>query len=129
MSVGEWQPSQQKIIDLAKLKQVLEQVNQVDETQLLAGLAEDFVAEEKFLMVQQQNAWQAAVELADSELICLIRFFTLAEMQLPGWQGGKLSPVIYLVKILRARSGFEADLRRWIKSTSDNRFLPNGAAL
>ena len=70
-----------------------------------------------------------ATALSDEELIGLVRFFTLAEMQLPGWDGGKQSPVIYLVRILKQRGAFTPMLRQWVKANTDNRYLPNGALL
>ena len=45
------------------------------------------------------------------------------------WEAGNKSPVIPLVKILKERGDFEADLRKWIKSNTKNRYLPNGSAL
>ena len=81
------------------------------------------------LMKLPAEAWHVAEGLGSDDLIRLIRFFTLAEMQLPGWDAGKTSPVIPLVKVLKARNEFSADLRRWVKANTDNRYLPNGAVL
>ena len=50
-------------------------------------------------------------------------------MQLPGWEAGKKNPVIYLVRILKDRDGFDPELRKWIKTNTDNRYLPYGSAL
>ena len=36
---------------------------------------------------------------------------------------------IYLVKILKGRSAFRPELRKWVKTNSDNRYLPHGAVL
>ena len=80
-------------------------------------------------MQQEAVVFDVAMGLDDGELDDLIRLFTLAEMQLPGWEAGKKSPVIYLVRILKARDAFSADLRRWVKANTDNRYLPNGSAL
>ena len=62
-------------------------------------------------------------------IVRLVRFFTLAEMQLAGWEAGKQSPVIPLVKVLKGRGSFDAELRRWIKTHTDNRYLPYGSVL
>lgn len=74
------------------------------------------------------ESWQSACESLDNQQIHhLIRFFTLAEMQLSGWEAGDKSPVISLVKILKSRDAFpEKDFIRWIKQNTDNRFLPYG---
>ena len=129
MSIGEWEPSRSRVIDLQKLKQYVGFAEQLDLDKLLEGLPAEIVKADMHLMKQPEAGWQAAEQLPDADLKALVRFFTLAEMQLPGWEGGKLSPVIYLVKVLRHRSAFDADLRRWIKANTDNRYLPNGAAL
>jgi hypothetical protein len=78
-------------------------------------------------MKQQAEYWQAAAALSDEDLQRMITFFTLAEMQLSGWDAGKQSPVIYLVRMLKQRGTFTAELRQWIKANTDNRYLPNGA--
>ena len=94
-----------------------------------AALSEDEVARDAALMKQEESAWQVADQLETDEIVALVRFFTLAEQQLPGWDGGKQSPVIPLVRILRARDAFPGELRKWIKANTDNRWLPYGSAL
>ena len=79
---------------------------------------------------QDAQAWQSAAEtLADEQLIALVRFFTLAEGRLAGWDLGAKSPVIPLVRLLKKRGGYPTDLTGWIKSNSDNRFLPHGSLM
>jgi len=129
MSVEEWVPSDKIDVNLEKLKQYVEFFATADPADLGASLADENIAADRTLMQRQAIDWQIADQLTDTELISLIRFFTLAEMQLPGWDGGRQSPVIYLVKILRGRSGFDSELRKWIKANTDNRYLPNGAVL
>ena len=80
-------------------------------------------------MTAGPTAWEAA-EAKDSEtIISLVRLFTLVEEQVSGWEAGSKSPVIPLVKVLRARDDFEVELRKWIKANTKNRYLPNGSAL
>ena len=81
------------------------------------------------LMTISPIAWDCVSDWSDSDLEPLIRFFTVAEMQLPGWAGGNKSPVIALVKLLKKRETFTPELRRWIKANTDNRYLPHGSAL
>ncbi|MFT7688808.1 MAG: hypothetical protein ACI9FB_004173, partial [Candidatus Azotimanducaceae bacterium] len=33
------------------------------------------------------------------------------------------------VKVLKKRQLFDAELRKWIKANTENRYLPNGAVL
>ena len=74
-------------------------------------------------------AWDFLKDRDASSLTALIRFFTVAENQLPGWNAGSKSPVIALVSILKERDEFTAELRKWVKSNTDNRYLPYGSAL
>jgi hypothetical protein len=129
MSIGTWEPEKRNQIDLDKLKRLLDSFANVELENLPDSLPAEVIESDKWLMKCQAKDWKAAEELNDDQLVLLIRFFTLAERQLPGWDGGKLCPVIYLVKILKQRSAFDAELRQWIKSNTDNRYLPNGAAL
>jgi hypothetical protein len=69
---------------------------------------------------------QAALPLDDDDVIALIRLFTLAESAIPGWEAGDASPVIPLVALLKRRGAYPQELTGWIKSNSDNRFLPYG---
>ena len=129
MSIGVWQPAEPVQIGLDKLRGLVEIISQVDLENLTDTLPREIVESDKNLMQCQPKNWAAADGLNNDELTSLIRFFTLAEMQLSGWDGGKLSPVIYLVKILKQRSAFDSELRQWVKANTDNRYLPNGAVL
>lgn len=129
MSVGVWEPRRPASVELEKLRDWLAIYREADPDNLQASLAEDAIQSDAVFMKLDESAWQAAEQLDDKELEDLIRFFTLAEMQLPNWQGGETSPVIYLVKVLRGRDSFTPELRKWIKRHTDNRYLPYGPAL
>ncbi len=82
------------------------------------------------LMRADLDAWTACFEgVPDAELVGFIRFFTLAEMQLPGWRGDAHSPAIAAARELKRRGAWPADLTAWIRAHSDNRFLPYGSLL
>ncbi len=82
------------------------------------------------LMTAPAERWQQAVEALSSEQIeSLIRFLTLAEEAIGGWQAGDKSPVIALVKVLKSRGSYDRSLTRWIKANSGNRFLPHGSLM
>ena len=82
------------------------------------------------LMTAPASEWQTAAEpLNDGQIQHLIRVLTLAEEQFSGWQAGAKSPVIALVKVLKSRGNFDRSLTRWIKSNSNNRFLPHGSLM
>lgn len=129
MSVGVWEPKKPTSVEPEKLRQWLEIFRGADPDDLPASLSEDAIQADAVFMKLDESAWQAAEQLNDNELEDLIRFFTLAEMQVPNWQGGETSPVIYLVRVLRARNAFKPELRKWIKRHTDNRYLPYGPAL
>lgn len=81
-----------------------------------------------WLAALDEQAWTPVVrELSDQELVALVRFFTLAEGRLPGWEAGERSPVVPMARELRRRGAFPQDLRRWVRAHSENRFLPFGS--
>ena len=80
-------------------------------------------------MTSGPSAWEIARALDSESAISLVRLFTLVEDQVSGWEAGNKSPVIWLVKVLKERGDLEADLRKWIKSNTKNRYLPHGSAL
>jgi hypothetical protein len=81
------------------------------------------------MMKLEESEWHLAEPLSAEDLVGLIRFFTLAEMQLQGWEAGSKNPVIYFVRMLKSRGEFPPELRKWVRANTDNRYLPNGAAL
>ena len=136
MSVGSWDPNLHKADTSVTISTELlarfiaisqqEQLNRIgdcvdaEQQQLYAGL-----------MTLPQKAWEDAVSaLLEADIYHLMRFFTVAEMQLPGWEAGDKSPVIWLNKILKARGEpLGKDQIQWIKQHTRNRFLPYGSAL
>jgi hypothetical protein len=131
MTIGVWEPAKgaaEKGLSLDDLKAYAALTDGALEN-LAASLTAAQISDDARLMRLDEAPWQVVTTLSDEELISLVRFFTLAEMQLPGWDGGKQSPVIYLVRILKQRGAFKPVLRQWVKTNTDNRYLPNGALL
>ena len=124
MSVNAFDPTaQNQPLSETVIQELLEQVD-IDAPQL--GL--DAVQSARFSPLITASGWPEQSETLDTtQLEQLIRFFTLAEMQLSGWTAGEKSAVIPLVRQLKARGEFEKTLRVWIKSNTDNRFLPHGS--
>lgn len=82
------------------------------------------------LMRCEPALWPPLLVALDAEaLIALIRFFTLAEHELPGWEAGRKSPAIACARALRQRGSYPHSLTAWIRQHSDNRFLPYGSVL
>lgn len=133
MSVGVWDPDGKKAAISTVSRDLLDRfcacARDMDESIDLTVLAQHELAGHAGVMKLDPDAWQAAENLSSEDMVCLIRFFTLIEMQVPEWDAGRKSPVIPLVALLKARGEFDADLRKWIKSSTSNRYLPHGSAL
>lgn len=127
--IGVWEPRGPAKLDEARLQHYIALFATAVPTDLGEVMSEDDINADAGLMQLPESAWQLAESLDDAGLETLVRFFTLAEMQLPGWEAGKQSPVIYLVRIMKARGSFTPELRKWIKANTDNRYLPYGSVL
>ena len=128
MTLGVWKPASEQSLSITSLTGLLEQLP-VDALQSLEGLtAEGFEVARGWIKLPAQS-WALAETLSSEHIRQLIRFFTLAEYHWASWEAGKLSPVIPLVAQLKQRDAFDAAFRRWIKTNTDNRYLPNGAIL
>ena len=141
MSVGAWEPAQpasnnqsRKAIDRTLLSRIVDILQMAD-----AGNTPGLTAPELSEMEREVTSaswlsrlpaeqWlEEAGHWDDGKLWALIRFFTLAEMQLQDWQGGAESPVIPLAKSLRLRkSPLVREQLLWLRQHSDNRYLPYG---
>ena len=64
---------------------------------------------------------------SDARLVQLAKFFTVAEMRLPGWEAGARSPVIAIVARTATPQRYPKELTAWIKAHTTNRFLPYGS--
>lgn len=134
MTVGAWDPNQAEqaadfSIDHAVLASFIAFSENQELDDLKNALSDDLKSRQAPLMKLPKETWITTAEsYSDEQVIHLVRFFTQAEMQLSGWEAGADSPVIGLVKALRLRkSPPDKELLLWIKSHSDNQFLPNGA--
>ncbi len=133
MSLGSWDPqnaqeSSEFQIDPQQLQQFITIANDERLDLLASVLSSQQQQQQAPLMQLPASDWLAAsAELDNDQLLALIRFFTRAE-QLPGWQAGDKSPVIALSKVLKQRGEkLDRELLLWIRSNSDNRFLPYGS--
>ena len=136
MSLGSWNPedgSQSLVytVDPGLLKRCAAFATTDNWGGIANWVQAELPATAKQMMKLDANAWQQPLHDLDNETLAqLIRFFTVAEQQLPEWHGGDQSPVIWISRSLKKRG---APLSReqvlWIKANSDNRFLPNGPIL
>ncbi len=94
------------------------------------GLAPEVLAAMPGIAKHGPVDWAEAVKsLPDDEICSLITVFTLGERDLSGWEAGAKSPVIPMARELKRRGVFDAKLVTWIKSNSNNRFLPHGSLM
>src|SRR5262245_56007313 len=129
MSVEVWQPDVRGVTlndaTLARLVRAADSIDQPD-----FGLTPDEVVNFAALMRQPASEWTLLLsDQSDATLVQLVRFFTLAEMQLAGWEAHARSPVIPIVAELRRRKRYPNELTAWIKAHTNNRFLPYGSLL
>jgi len=136
-TVDTWDPSQNKdadntaSIDLDVLMRLAKVSHNGQLDQLSQALTSDEISNHRHLMKQHKDEWfKVSPDLEQHNIVHLIRFFTLAEAQLPGWEAGSKSPVIWLCRELKSRGAFpDAELIAWIKDNTDNKFLPYGNIL
>lgn len=141
MSVGAWEPENQASndqsrteIDRALLRRIIDALSNTEgqsESEVaaldLTSLDPEIQAANWLAGVPAPQWLEEASHWDDTQVWALIRFFTLAEMQLPEWQGGAESPVIPLAKSLRQRkSPLQREQLLWIRQHTDNRYLPYG---
>ncbi len=132
MSVESWDPQAEKdktsILDEQVLARLIRACDQQVEDKF--GLSDAEIEQYAALMQLPLASWHSPVEnLEPVRLISLIKFFTLAEQHLKGWEAGARSPVIAIAKILRGQSAYPDDLTAWIRANSNNRFLPHGSLM
>lgn len=130
MSIGTWQPAEATPLDAGWLRALAARCSAGIEGEADVRRAIDAadIGARAGLMRRDAADWeQAAAAFTDSELVNLVRFFTLAEAALPGWEAAARSPVVPLARILRARGAWPPALTRWIREHSDNRYLPYGS--
>ncbi|GAA6134979.1 hypothetical protein NBRC116188_17690 [Oceaniserpentilla sp. 4NH20-0058] len=126
MSVDSWQP----VKPPSQLSQA--QLNQLFTISQGQPKECDFTSELEFIQPLAHLDKKIWEEIADSldqnQQINLIGLFTLAEEQ-GNWYLGEKSPVIPLFKALRRQHGIDKPLVKWVKSHTQNKFLPFGPLL
>ena len=127
--VGVWQPNVHGVtLNAALLARLTRAADSLDVQAF--GLTTDEVVEFASVMRHPAADWTPLLaDQPDAVLVQLVRFFTLAEMQLTGWEALGHSPVIPIVAELRRRKSYPHELTAWIKAHTNNRFLPYGNLL
>jgi hypothetical protein len=135
MSLGTWDPAtEQSKNEFAIDRKSLDRFSDYAQTNQLENLPNLLDSTEQQTMVAYMQLtkedWSAAAkEMNDQQIENLMRFFTVAE-NLPGWEAGAKSPVIWLGKVIKERGvGISRELQIWIKKNSTNHYLPHGALM
>ena len=79
-------------------------------------------------MLIDSEAWKSFVSTeSDESVVAWIKVLTLIERDLVGFEAGSRTPVLTLIRVLKSRDALPDDLFTWIKSHTQNRFLPYGS--
>lgn len=79
-------------------------------------------------MLVDSEAWRSFVGTeSDATIEAWIKVLTVIERDFSGFEAGSRSPVLTLIRVLKARNALPGDLFLWIKSHTENRFLPYGS--
>ena len=91
---GSWAPEQgQKDQQAGINPKILSQFAKISASGQLGDISRqlpaDQIMEHRHLMREHKDEWsKVAAPLSKNDIIHLIRFFTVAEIQLPGWEAG-----------------------------------------
>ena len=130
MSVGNWSPSSANGTVNAKL---IDQALPLCRNEQLESLPAPFDDEEcselAAMMRLPESAWQEPLAgYSEDDLRLLLRFFVRAEMLISGCEAGEQSPAIWVHRELKRRGGkLSREELGWIRTHTDNRFIPHGA--
>lgn len=125
VTVESWDPSAASLT--SKHRVILNHAAEQLESGTIA-LTDDEQALLRPIMLMDDDAWQAFVATESSTSIkAWIRVLTLVERDFNGFEAGSRSPVLTLIRALKARDALPEDLFGWIKSHTQNRFLPYGS--
>ena len=130
MSVGNWSPSPaDRIINTELIDQALPLCRNEQLESLPAPFNEEECLELAGMMRLPESAWQEPLAgYSEEELHQLVRFFVRAEMLSSGCEAGEQSPAIWVHRELKRRGGkLSRDELGWIRTHTDNRFIPHGA--
>lgn len=129
MAVESFDPgSMRPILTAALLAELVALADLLDQP----GLGLDTNAVRRTTVVARHGTvdWAAAAAtLTDADLVALIRVFAKGEKEVAGWEAGAKSPVIPMVRELKKRGTYPAELTGWIKTNSENRYLPHGSLM
>ena len=134
MTTGTWEPQNtsasydEQLINSQLLQRIISLMSENTGSTVDSFFTRDEQKKYQGIMTSPQQHWEQAIQdFSTDDIVLLIKFFTLAEKDIMGWEAEDKSPVIWLVKILKKKGqAIDKNLRLWIKSNSHNKFLPYG---
>lgn len=125
MTVESWDPSATSLTSRHRV--ILNHAASQLESETLQ-LTEDEQALLRPTMVVEAGVWLTFVaEESNASVEAWIKVLTLVERDFNGFEAGNRSPVLTLINVLKSRDALPDDLFTWIKSHTQNRFLPYGS--
>ena len=128
MTLGTWTPGAPALPTLEDFREAAARWKREDASSI-ASLGGELRRRLQAAMQAPAGALDPDLDALDAEeLDALARLFTVIEQE-PGLEAGAKSPVIALCRRLRRHLDADAfaELIRWIRVHSDNRFLPHGS--
>lgn len=128
MSVGNWNPTA-KSINTTLLEKALRLSREEQLESLPAPFDDEACSELGAMMRLPETAWKEPLaHYSERDLRLLLRFFVRAEQLISGCEAGEQSPAIWIHRELKRRGGkLSREELGWIRSNTDNRFIPHGA--
>ena len=124
--VATWQPAPQQLGPAHV--QALDRAAEAEDDAL--HVTEEDTTLLRELMAANLDQWQTLIDATPSPTLTKwLRVVVLAEVHLPGCERGAKSPAIPMARTLRTRNAYPKELTPWIRSVSNNRFLPYGSLL
>lgn len=128
MSTSTWQPATNDSPTDIDWQPWLAIAAQNDLEQSIKNLNQEQLSFLQPLMKQSRDFWQQQCEkFSPDQMKHLLFFFTLAENHHSELYAGNDSPVIGIYKVLKKIKPLTKDELLWIKSNSQNQFLPHGS--
>lgn len=136
MSLGSWNPADGKetvqyTLDTHLLQQIIHWTEHADWQENISSLSQQLPSGSNQMMKLDSAVWiEQTATLSRADIWALMQAFTLLEQTDALFYAGDKSPVIGLNKLLKQRGeNLTRDEVLWIKSNTDNRYLPNGPLL
>ncbi|MCY4094113.1 MAG: hypothetical protein OXG05_03185 [Gammaproteobacteria bacterium] len=125
MTVESWDPSATTLT--SSHRAILNHAASQLETDVFSLTDDEQALLRPTMHVDSDAWWSFSATESDATIEAWIKVLTLVERDFNGFEAGSRSPVLTLIKVLRTRNALSGNLFVWIKSHTENRFLPYGS--